>query len=158
MIINGNLYLEKSSIQSLGNIKEIKGQLDLFNCKNIESLENVEYIAGNLYLSGSTVKSLGKLKFVGGDFVINHFLQSLGKLKEVKGYLKANNCKKLLSLGKLEKVKYLDISECINLKDLGNLKEVKKIIMWDCGITKETMEEKYPEILRKTNCDFGGGN
>lgn len=158
MIINGSLELEKSSIESLGNIREIHGDLSLFKTNNIESLGNLEKVKGSLFLTLSNVKSLGKLKFVGRTIVISDFIESLEELKRVNCFLKANNCKNLISLGKLEKVKHLDVSDCINLKDLGNLKEAKTVRIWNSGITKEIMKQKYPKIFYKAFVDFGGGN
>lgn len=158
MIIKGNLDLEGSSIESLGSIREIHGDLSLFKTNNIESLGNLEKVKGNLFLTLSNVKSLGQLKFVGKTIVISNFIESLEELKIIDGVLKANNCKSLISLGKLEKVKHLDINGCINLKDLGNLKEAKTIKIWNSGITKQIMKQKYPEIFYKAFVDFGGEN
>ena len=50
MIINGNLILRNSSIQSLGDLTKINGDLKLQNCENIRTL-------------GKLKKSLWRFKF-----------------------------------------------------------------------------------------------
>lgn len=63
MIINGNLNLESSSVDSLGKLKEVKGYLDLNNSK-ITSLSNGLEVKGSLYLSNTKItQSYIKLNF-----------------------------------------------------------------------------------------------
>jgi hypothetical protein len=64
--IGGNLYLEDSSIESLGNLISVGGDLYLYNTP-IKSLENLTSVGDDLDLEGTSIKSLGNLISVGGD-------------------------------------------------------------------------------------------
>ena len=84
MIINGSLYLDESSIESLGDIKEVKERLYLFNCKNLKSLNNIKKV-GSLDLGGcENIITLGNLEIVEEE--INLYgckqLRDLGKIKQ----------------------------------------------------------------------------
>ena len=69
MIINGNLNLKSSSIQSLGKISIVTGNLYLHNCSSLISLGNLKVVKGDLYLWDClNLKDLGKLEKVGGQF------------------------------------------------------------------------------------------
>jgi hypothetical protein len=72
MIIKGNLYLDESSIESLGNIKEIKGNLILWKCYNLKDLGNLEIIRGDLInlMFTKKLQSLGKLKRFDGKRIL----------------------------------------------------------------------------------------
>jgi len=72
MIIKGNLYLDESSIESLGNIKEIKGNLILWKCYNLKDLGNLEIIRGDLInlMFTKKLQSLGKLKSFDGKRIL----------------------------------------------------------------------------------------
>ena len=63
--IQGNLYLERTPIQSLGNLKSVGGDLDL-RATSIESLGNLKFVGGYLNLISTPIQSLGNLKSVGG--------------------------------------------------------------------------------------------
>lgn len=65
---------------------------------------------------------------INGDLKLNETnITSIGKLKEVNGYLDLSFCDNLTSLGKLKYVKglFLNLNFCYSLESLGNLKEVK---------------------------------
>jgi hypothetical protein len=64
--IGGNLYLEDSSIESLGNLISVGGDLYLYNTP-IKSLENLTSVGDDLDLEGTSIKSLENLISVGGD-------------------------------------------------------------------------------------------
>ena len=64
--VEGNLTLVASQIKSLGNLKSVGGYLDLDN-SSIESLGDLESVGSKLYLEGTPIKSLGNLKSVGLD-------------------------------------------------------------------------------------------
>jgi hypothetical protein len=64
--IGGNLYLEDSSIESLGNLISVGGDLYLYKTP-IKSLENLTSVGDDLDLEGTSIKSLGNLISVGGD-------------------------------------------------------------------------------------------
>jgi hypothetical protein len=67
--LGGDLYLNDSTIKSLGNLTSVGGDLDLFFTP-IESLENLTSVGGNLDLYDSSIESLGNLTFVGGDLYL----------------------------------------------------------------------------------------
>ncbi len=133
MIINGDLILKRSSIESLGKLKEVNGELDLWNCKNLVDLGDLERVVGTITAEETNITSLGKLKIVRGNvFLINCVnLTSLGNLQIVYGYLNLYGCK--------------------NLKDFGKLKAViGKISIGQSGITNDYIFKNKKEYL------FGG--
>ena len=67
--IDGDLYLEGTSIQSLGNLKSVGGDLNLYDTQ-IESLGNLTSVGGYLGLSYSKIESLGNLTSVGGSLIL----------------------------------------------------------------------------------------
>jgi DUF4097 and DUF4098 domain-containing protein YvlB len=58
-IINGDLKLKGSSIQSLGKLKTVNGSIYIRQFDppftNLKSLENLEYVSGDLILKNSPV-------------------------------------------------------------------------------------------------------
>lgn len=108
MIINGNLNLANSKIQSLGNLRKVEGLLDLTDCENLEDLGDLEEIGEQLILTGcKNLKSPGKLKNLDKvNFnVANLGFENLGLIKDI-------------SLGMLYQLR--------NLKSFGNLKRIYK--------------------------------
>lgn len=90
MIIKGNLILDTSSIESLGEIEEVKGNLYVFNCYNLTSLGKLKKVDKVLGLAESrNIESLGELEYVGDFLDLTHCkkLKDLGKLKYVKNYI-----------------------------------------------------------------------
>lgn len=89
--INGYLGISDSSIKSLGELKEVKG--DFFISikhvySNINSLENLEFVGGDLILRYSNIKELGALKKVGGKLSLRDTdIENLGFLQFVGGDL-----------------------------------------------------------------------
>jgi hypothetical protein len=65
-IIDGNLNLCNSNIESLGNLLSVGGNLFL-TYSEIKSLGALQSVGGDLDLSSSDIKSLGNLQSVGGD-------------------------------------------------------------------------------------------
>ena len=67
--MNGDIDLSESDITTLGGLVDVGGDLNLFDCQNLQSL--------------------GELRSVGGDLDLNYCqnLQSLGELRSVGGYL-----------------------------------------------------------------------
>ena len=63
--IGGDLFLEGTDIESLGNLKSVGGNLVLRGTP-IKSLGNLTSVGGNLILFNTPIKSLGNLKSVGG--------------------------------------------------------------------------------------------
>ena len=65
--IGGDLDLENTSIESLGNLTSVGGSL-LLGDTPIESLGNLTSVGGYLNLRDSPIESLGNLQSVGGFF------------------------------------------------------------------------------------------
>ena len=89
--IDGDLYLEGTPIESLGNLQSVGGSLYLGNTP-IESLGNLQSVGGYLNLFQTPIKYLGNLQSVGGD--LNLFqtpIKSLGNLQSVGGNLRLGN-------------------------------------------------------------------
>lgn len=133
MIINWDLNIRKSTLETLCNVKIVNGELDLWNCKNLVDLGDLERVVGTITAEETNITSLGKLKIVRGNvFLINCVnLTSLGNLQIVYGYLNLYGCK--------------------NLKDFGKLKAViGKISIGQSGITNDYIFKNKKEYL------FGG--
>ena len=65
-VVDGDLYLKRTAIKSLGNLQSVGGGLYLEGTA-IESLGNLQSVGGDLYLRRTAIKSLGNLQSVGGD-------------------------------------------------------------------------------------------
>ena len=105
--MSGHIDLSNTDITTLGGLVEVDGNLELFGCKNLQSLDELRNVGGHLNLFGC----------------IN--LQSLGKLRSVGSYLYLFGCENLKSLGELRSVGgYLDLYKCQNLESLDELKSV----------------------------------
>ena len=142
-IVEGDMLLEEAEFESLGNLIEVTGTLDLYasNIKTlgplkrvgnglnlgitkIESLGNLKYVMGYLNLYDSTLKSLGNLEYVGGTLSLDlSLVEDMGNLKIVGKDLEMDDSI-MQSLGKLEMVGRTAYLSGSNVKDLGNLKEV----------------------------------
>ena len=68
--VDGELWLTTSSIESLGELKEVNGYMDLGYCENIKTLGKLKRVEGGLSLWSSSIESLGELEFVGGNLYI----------------------------------------------------------------------------------------
>ena len=64
--IKGDLDLEKTPVESLGNLQSVGGYLSLQDT-SIESLGNLKSVGGYLNLAYTSIESLGNLQYVGGD-------------------------------------------------------------------------------------------
>ena len=85
--IGGDLFLEGTSIKSLGNLQSVGGDLDIYDTP-IESLGNLKSVGRDLNLYGTPIKSLGNLQSVGGNLNLIHTpIESLGNLTSVGGEL-----------------------------------------------------------------------
>lgn len=89
--IDGLLGLSDSSIQSLGSLKEVKGNFFISTntvYSNIKSLNQLENVGGDLILRYSNVEDLGALKKVTGKLSLRDTnIESLGVLEYVGGDL-----------------------------------------------------------------------
>jgi len=128
--IGGDLDLSYSDIKTLGNLVRVEGDLDLNFCRNLQSIESLEYVGGFLDLKYTKIESLGELKYV-GDFLDlkSTKIESLGELKYVGDFLDLESCQNLESLENLEYVGgYLNLRLCKNFQSLGNLEYVGKVL------------------------------
>ena len=90
--INHGVNISGKQIQSLSKVKRIKGSLIIVD-STIESLGSLEEVWGELrvssYVLDSNLKSLGNLKLVKGDVSLQHTkIKNLGFLKIVDGALR----------------------------------------------------------------------
>jgi hypothetical protein len=87
-----------------GNPKYIiVGDVNLSKRQDIFDLGNLVGVVGGLYLVNSSIESLGELEFVGGRFSLYGCknIKTLGKLKKVEGGLSLSYSS-IQSLGELE--------------------------------------------------------
>jgi len=83
LIVNGDLDLRGTPIQSMGNLKTVVGSLDLIGT-HIQSLGNLQSVRSWLDLRGVPIQDLGNLKEVGGDLDLKRTsIRDLGNLKKV---------------------------------------------------------------------------
>jgi hypothetical protein len=68
--IEGDLDLQYSPIESLGNLQFVGGYLSLQDT-SIESLGNLKSVGGYLNLAYTSIESLGNLQSVGGDLYLH---------------------------------------------------------------------------------------
>jgi len=86
-IIDGDLFLAGTPIESLGNLTSVGENLILSDTP-IKSLGNLQSVGGNLFLERTLIKSLGNLQSVGGDLSLYDIpIRSLGNLQSVGGNL-----------------------------------------------------------------------
>jgi hypothetical protein len=140
MIINGDLYLKETNVESLGELTNVNGRLSLWNCKNL--------------------KDLGKLKTVNGllDLRFCPELITLGNLEYCRN-IRLFGCENLKDLGKL---KIIEIEELNSI--LTRLSEMPKSIL---GIlNSENYSDMFfrPQILNslgnleEVDCDINISN
>lgn len=188
MIINGNLDLSKTNIESLGELKEVKKELflnscvrltslgnlevvkyflSLENCISLESLGNLRYLKRFNFKNCSRLKDLGNLIKLEDEDVYQYDFSSLisltfFKIKESKASIDFSNCFKLPSLFDLTKIDGdIDLTGCKSLKDLGKLRNIRGEIIIDnkTGLTKEYIKTLNSKIRNKIkNIDTYYGN
>ncbi len=178
MIINGNLDIGDSSIESLGNIKEIKGYLDLRNeCKNLKDLGNIKYvkelrigtvldsfkitnlkiIKGNLYLANSNLKSLGSIKIIQGECQCSgSSLDVFGEnLIAVYDDIILAYSRQLKTFGKSLTKCYgnLSLTKCESLKNLGNIESIGRTLnLTGCKSLISLNQLKYADKIYIEDC------
>lgn len=85
--MEGSLYYNDTSLRSMGLLKRIKGDLDVYGTK-IEDLGALEVIEGEVDFRYTELTSLSKLYHVGRDIRISHTkIKSLAPLKYIGGDL-----------------------------------------------------------------------
>jgi hypothetical protein len=127
---HGDLDLDLSSVEDLGDLTEIYGDLKLFNCK-VSTLKNLEYIQKSLMLNYSNIEDLGRLKEVGKSlYTYKSILTNLGSLEKIGDTLflqESNNLKTIISL------KYCGgiHGKFSNLDSLENIEEIELLFVED---------------------------
>jgi hypothetical protein len=150
MIINGNLNLSNSTIESLVELKEVRGNLELWDCYNLKSLGNLEKVNGNLYLNNCrNLKDLGNLKEIGELVLVGcENLKSPGKLKSLDKLHFSVLGLGFENLGLIKEISLDILSNLRQLKSFGNLKRIIK--------AKNGWSHKYtiPENFEGFNNNF----
>ena len=149
--IDGDLYLNYSTIKSLGNLVSVGGYLNLYNAK-IESLANLKKVEGCLNLFETPVESLGNLESVGLDLhLFGTPIKSLRNLKYVGLDLDLRKTK-VKSLDNLVSVgRNLNLRET-KIESLGKLKYVGGYLsLRDTPISKMYSEDDIRKMV-----DVGG--
>jgi hypothetical protein len=82
--VEGYLNLDESSIESLGQLEFVSGNLGLWYCQNIKTLGKIKRVDGYLDLSDSSIESLGDLTFVGWNLRIINTNIPQSELKKVE--------------------------------------------------------------------------
>jgi hypothetical protein len=86
-IVDGDMLLEEVKFESLGNLIEVTGTLDLY-AANIKTLGPLRRVGNGLNLGVTKIESLGDLKYVNGFLnLYDSTLKSLGNLEYVLGTL-----------------------------------------------------------------------
>lgn len=80
-------------VETLGNLIEVEGNLNLFVSRTIKDLGNLRRVGGWMVLEYTKIETLGNLESVGGNLILFDCrnLKSLGNLKYVGGALKLGN-------------------------------------------------------------------
>jgi hypothetical protein len=68
--VEGYLWLSRSSVESLGELQFVDGDLMLWGCQNIKTLGKLKKVVRDLDLGFSSIESLGELEYVGGNLYI----------------------------------------------------------------------------------------
>lgn len=89
--VNGSLGFNESTIEDLGNLKEVTGDFWISSrtvYSNLTSLHKLETVGGDMHLRYSNIIELGSLKRVDGKLTLRDTsIKSLGSLKYVGGDL-----------------------------------------------------------------------
>ena len=103
--MNGNIDLSHSNITTLGGLVEVGGNLDLWECENLQSLGELRSVNGVLDLRKTKIKSLDELRVVNGHlFLSESNIETLNKLEIVNGLLALDYCTNLKSFGNLKEI------------------------------------------------------
>lgn len=100
--VGGNIKLDSTSIDSLGNLRSVGGYLDLAD-STIKSLGELRSVGGYLNVAFSTLPSFGNLQSVDGDlYAAYSSIRSLGSLESVGGDMNISYCTAIDSFGNLK--------------------------------------------------------
>jgi hypothetical protein len=90
--VRGGLDLKYICPETLGNLVSVDEYLNLYGCKNLTSLDSLEYVGRSLDLFNcKNLTSLASLKYVGGYLDLrNTPIADMYSLKEIKNMIKVN--------------------------------------------------------------------
>ncbi len=95
--LKSNIYYHGVGIEDLGKLKVVEGGMDLSNCKNLSSLNDLIYVGDFLNLAHTQVKTLGNVEYIGGDLYLDKSnVTDLGNLQYVGGEIYLNDSQKEL--------------------------------------------------------------
>jgi hypothetical protein len=95
-IINGNISIYDSKLESLGELENVTGdfifsvskELQINGKTKLKTLSPLKHVGGNLVIRGSSIKSLGTLKVVQGNVSLRYSqVKDFGDLKYIGGNL-----------------------------------------------------------------------
>ena len=88
--VGEDVIIMHSNLRNFDSLKKIDGSLSIYNCKYIESLNNIESIGKSLTLNNITlIEDLGNLEYVGGNVDLKNInLEIPRKMKRDDGYVK----------------------------------------------------------------------
>ena len=143
------LWLEWTSITSLGGLTSVGGFLDLGNTP-ITSLGTLTSVGGSLLLDSTPLTSLGNLTYVGGYLDLqNTSITSLGNLTSVGGYLDLKGTS-ITSMGSLTSVGWNLMLQDASIPSLDDLPQVGGALYLDQSqcrfLTKEALQKVKGEI------------
>lgn len=156
MIIKGDLNIYQNySLESLGNLKEVTGILNIINCEKLKTLNKLTTTRKLVASDCLSLESLGNLEWVNFHVKLDGCknLKSLGKLKHGAIFINLEECENLKDLGQLEEVNgVINLKDCSSLTNLGKLTKVNGMIfLYGSGITREYVILNKPELLRICN-------
>jgi hypothetical protein len=139
--VEGDLWLNRSSVESLGELEFVDGELNLIKCSNIKTLGKLKKVDGDLRLGKSSIQVLGNLKKVDGNLWLNNSsIESLSNLEEVGRFFSLYNCKNIKTLGKLKRVGFsLDLG-LSSIESLGELEYVGKNLVLNVNIPPSELD------------------
>ena len=154
--VEGDLWLERTSITSLGNLASVGGDLDLQETP-IASLGNLTSVGEFLDLRNTSITSLGNLTSVGGSLDLEGApITSLGNLTSVGERLSLGGTP-ITSLGNLAYVEWsLDLGGT-PLTSLDDLPQVGGDLHLDQNQFRLLTRETLQKVKGKVHWDQTGG-
>jgi hypothetical protein len=138
MIIKGVLNLRGSSIESLGELTEVQGDLYLRDCVNLKNLGNLKKVGGDLYLSNTKIVKFPENFKIGGSLILR-------------------DCKNLESLGSrgLEIGKNLFLGGRTGRFFSKDIQVSETLFLKNSGITKEYILRNHNKLYAQCRWDLG---
>ena len=154
--VDGSLWLERTSMMSLGGLASVKGGLNL-RWTPLASLGDLTSVQGYLDLQGAHITSLGNLASVGGSLSLQDTsITSLGNLISIGGWLNLKGTA-ITSLGSLASVGgWLDLQGA-PITSLDDLPQVGEHLYLDQSqlqpLTREALQKVKGSILYRDQAD-----